>query len=117
MAFESGETGYWQMTKQSMLAVGAVLKHFGKITPRLWISAKLAMLQGVKWLLDNSHRLPYDRYAGKIKHVSFHITDLCNLSCITCGQRGKAGFQPCRNLKELKYNEVPTDLLPAQARP
>jgi hypothetical protein len=117
MAFKSGEPGYRQMTKQSMPAVGAVLKHFGKIPPHPWIGAELAMLMGGKWPLDDSFLLPFDRYAEKIKHVSFHITDLCNLSCVTCGQRGKAGFQPGRNLKELKYNEVPTDLLPAQAWP
>jgi radical SAM protein with 4Fe4S-binding SPASM domain len=97
------------MERRSAIAVGAVLKHFRRIVPHPWIGAKLAMLQGEKWLLDYLRPLPSDGHANKIRQISFRITDLCNLRCITCGQWGKGGFLHGRNLKELKNNEVPPD--------
>ena len=103
-------TGKKRMKRRSTLAVGAVLKHFMRVAPHPWIGAKVAALQGDKWLfgfLRNGHH--QDGRAGKIRQVSFRITDLCNLRCITCGQWGRGGFLHGKSLKDLKQAEVAPD--------
>lgn len=70
------------------------------------IAAKLAALQGEKWLFNLLYPRAHDGKARRIRQLSIRITDLCNLRCHTCGQWGEKGFLHGKNLRELKRNEV-----------
>jgi radical SAM protein with 4Fe4S-binding SPASM domain len=83
------------------------MKCFRKVAYHPWIWTKLADLQGEKWLFNVIAPGNGDGTARKIRQVSFRITDLCNLRCITCGQWGKGGFLRDKDLRELKRQEVP----------
>ncbi|MCE5335134.1 MAG: SPASM domain-containing protein [Desulfobacteraceae bacterium] len=91
--------------KRDAVGIGALLKCFGRLAPHPWIWTRLAGLQTEKWFL-NAFGPGKDPSAGKIRQISFRVTDLCNLRCITCGQWGKTGFLHGRDLKPLKSNEV-----------
>lgn len=94
------------MVSRSKVALGAVLKNFWRIARHPWIGAKLAALQGEKWLFNLLYPQAQNGQARRIRQVSIRITDLCNLRCHTCGQWGDQGFLHGRNLRELKADEV-----------
>ncbi|MGO9019019.1 MAG: radical SAM protein [Syntrophobacteraceae bacterium] len=95
------------MTKRNAVGIGAVIKCFHRLAPHPWIWTKLAGLQYEKGLFSVFSPGDREGNAKKIRQLSFRITDLCNLRCITCGQWGKGGFLRDKDLKELKRREVP----------
>ncbi|MFZ0932152.1 MAG: SPASM domain-containing protein [Syntrophobacteraceae bacterium] len=95
------------MTKRNAVGIGAVIKCFHRLVPHPWIWTKLAGLQYEKGLFSVFRPGDREGNAKKIRQLSFRITDLCNLRCITCGQWGKGGFLRDKDLKELKRREVP----------
>ena len=113
------------MSKRNPIGIGAAIRCFRRLAPYPWIWTKLAVLQYEKWLLSALRSGDQDGNAQKIRQLSFRITDLCNLRCITCGQWGHGGFLHDKDLKELKKREVPlsryleilTDLIEHGHRP
>jgi radical SAM protein with 4Fe4S-binding SPASM domain len=97
------------MSTRSGIALGVIVKNFRRLAKHPWIGAKLATLQGEKWLFNLLYPRAQAGYARKIRQVSFRITDLCNLRCHTCGQWGDQGFLHGKNLRDLKRDEVPLD--------
>src|SRR4030042_4851595 len=97
------------MITRNLISLGAVVENFGRFAPHPWSGAKLARLEGEKWLLDFFHPPNHDGRARRIRQLSFRITDLCNLRCHTCGQWGDQGFLHGKDLKDLKQKEVPLD--------
>lgn len=95
------------MSKRNPVGIAAAMRCFSRLAPYPWIWTKLAGLQFEKWLFSFLPPGNRDENAGKIRQLSFRITDLCNLRCITCGQWGKGGFLHDKDLKELKKREVP----------
>lgn len=95
------------MVSRSKIALGAILKNFGRVAKHPWIASKLTALEGEKRLFNLLHPSAKQGWAGHIRQASFRITDLCNLRCHTCGQWGDQGFLHGKNLRELKKNEVP----------
>jgi len=93
--------------KRDALGIRVVTRCFGRLAPHPRIWTRLAELQGEKWLFNIFPPGRADASAGKIRQISFRITDLCNLRCMTCGQWGRGGFLHGRDLKELKSLEVP----------
>jgi len=94
------------MTSRSKVSAGLIFKHFLRLARHPWIGARLAKLQGEKWLFNYLYPRPEEGYARRIRQASFRITDLCNLRCHTCGQWGDQGFLHGQDLKKLKQNEV-----------
>ncbi len=92
---------------RSRVALGVVLKNFRRLARHPWIAAKLGALQGEKWLFNLLHPWFRDGRAGRIRQVSFRVTDLCNLRCHTCGQWGDRGFLHGQDLGALKKAEIP----------
>jgi len=97
------------MGTRSRIALGVVVKNFRRLAKHPWIGAKLATLQGEKWLFNLLYPRAQTGEARKIRQLSFRITDLCNLRCHTCGQWGDQGFLHGQNLRDLKRNEVSLD--------
>ncbi|MFZ5453447.1 MAG: radical SAM protein [Thermodesulfobacteriota bacterium] len=95
------------MSKQSRVAAGVVLKSMRRLARHPWIYAKLAALQGEKWLINRFYPPSKAGLGGRIRQVSLRITDFCNLRCHTCGQWGDKGFLKGQDLKEFKKREVP----------
>lgn len=95
------------MKRQSGIGTGAMVKCARTFARHPWIWTKLAGLQFEKFLFNVIRPGDKDGTAGKIRQLSFRITDVCNLRCITCGQWGKGGFLRDKDLKELKKSEVP----------
>jgi radical SAM protein with 4Fe4S-binding SPASM domain len=95
--------------KSMRTAIGAraVLKSVSRLARHPWIWTKLAGLQGEKWLFNMIRPDRGNGAAGRIRQVSFRVTDLCNLRCTTCGQWGKGGFLRGKDLGQLKRQEVP----------
>ncbi len=96
------------MAIRSHVAVGIIIKHFLRLARYPWIGAKLATLQGEKWLFNYLYPQATSGQANRIRQASFRITDICNLRCHTCGQWGDRGFLHGRDLKDLKKEEVST---------
>lgn len=94
------------MERRATISPITIMKHFGRIARHPWIGSKMAALQGEKWLFNFLYPNSAEGNAGKIRQLSFRITDVCNLRCITCGQWGKEGFLHGKSLKELKKQEV-----------
>lgn len=92
--------------RKSGIAPGAVVKQVARFAGHPWIWTRLAMLQGEKWLFDLAYPRAYNGRAGKIRQISFRLTDLCNLRCHTCGQWGDLGFLHGKNLNALRKEEV-----------
>jgi radical SAM protein with 4Fe4S-binding SPASM domain len=90
-----------------MISAAAIGKCLPPMLRHPWIGSKLAGLQIEKWLFGAFHRNGTDGRAGKIRQLSFRITDLCNLRCRTCGQWGESGYLHGHDLKALKQREVP----------
>jgi radical SAM protein with 4Fe4S-binding SPASM domain len=88
------------------VAPGVVLKSMRRLIRHPWIYAKLAALQGEKWLINRSYPPSPEGRGRRIRQVSLRITDFCNLRCHTCGQWGDRGFLKGRDLKEFKKQEV-----------
>jgi MoaA/NifB/PqqE/SkfB family radical SAM enzyme len=97
------------MGTRSRIALGVVVKNFRRLAKHPWIGAKLATLQGEKWLFNLLYPRAYTGEANQIRQLSFRITDLCNLRCHTCGQWGDQGFLHGQNLRNLKQSEVPLE--------
>ncbi|MCP4575685.1 MAG: radical SAM protein [Deltaproteobacteria bacterium] len=93
--------------RKAGIAPGIVLKQTARVASHPWIWTKLAKLQGEKWLFDLLYPRAHNGKAGKIRQISFRITDRCNLRCSTCGQWGENGFLHHRDLSQLKNEEVP----------
>jgi radical SAM protein with 4Fe4S-binding SPASM domain len=96
------------METRSNIALNVILKHFGRLAKHPWIGAKLATLQGEKWLFNWLYPQAREGLANRIRQASFRITDICNLRCHTCGQWGDRGFLHGKELKDLKQEEVST---------
>lgn len=92
------------MSRRSGVDFIVMLKQARRVARHPWVWRKLIALQGEKWLFDWLR--PVDGRAGKIRQVSFRITDLCNLRCATCGQWGEKGFLHGRSLGQLRREEV-----------
>ncbi len=84
-------------------------KNFCRMAPHFWIYRRLAALELDKRLFNLFSPLRRDGRAGKIRQVSFRITDVCNLRCHTCGQWGDRGYLRDESLKQLKDREVSTE--------
>jgi radical SAM protein with 4Fe4S-binding SPASM domain len=97
------------MSTRSRISLGVIAKNFLPLAKQPWIGAKLATLQGEKWLFNLLYPQAPEGLARRIRQVSFRITDLCNLRCHTCGQWGDQGFLHGKNLRDLKKNEVSLD--------
>lgn len=95
--------------KRSSVGIGVVAKNFCRMAPHFWINRKLAALELDKRLFNLFSPLRRDGWAGKIRQVSFRITDVCNLRCHTCGQWGDRGYLRDEGLKQLKDREVSTE--------
>lgn len=96
------------MHRRSTVDLAVCLKQARRILPHPWIWTKLAALQSEKWLFSLRRGAGCAAgTAGKIRQVSFRITDLCNLRCTTCGQWGENGFLRGRDAKALRKEEVP----------
>ena len=97
------------MGTHSRVPLGVVLKNMGRLARHPWIYAKLAAMQGEKWLFNRFYPPFKEGRARRIRKVSLRITDLCNLRCHTCGQWGDQGFLRGQDLKEFKKREVPVN--------
>jgi len=83
-----------------------MLKQLPRLASHPWIVSKLLTLEGEKWLLQLKYPPNRSGRGGRIRQVSFRITDLCNLRCHTCGQWGDQGFLRRQDLSRLKEQEV-----------
>lgn len=95
------------MNRRSKVDVGICFKNLHRILPHPWVWTKLAALQSDKWFFSLQRGTGSNGLGGKIRQVSFRITDLCNLRCTTCGQWGESGFLRTKDPKMLRKEEVP----------
>lgn len=96
-------------SKHSSIDVFAILKNLWRFGHHPWIGKKLVALQAEKLLFDRVFSNYQNGIGGKIRQLSFRLTDICNLRCSTCGQWGETGFLRSKDIKELKKQEVPYD--------
>jgi radical SAM protein with 4Fe4S-binding SPASM domain len=94
------------LSKRSNLSAGAVLKNIGRFIPYPWIYTRFCELQAEKAFFNQLHPNSRLGRAGRIRQLSFRITDRCNLRCHTCGQWGDSGYLKDRDIKTLIRNEV-----------
>ena len=94
------------MGRSSTVAAQVVLKHFRRVARHPWIGSKLVKLELEKRLLHLLKPGLNGCAAGRLRQVSFRITDLCNLRCRTCGQWGESGFLRGQDLRSLRQREV-----------
>jgi len=97
------------MAKRSSVGIGVVAKNFRRVAPHFWIGRKLAALEIEKRIFNLFSPLRRDGGAGKIRQVSFRLTDVCNLRCHTCGQWGDRGYLRDESLTQLRDREVSTE--------
>ncbi len=94
------------MSKRSSIALGTVVKNFGKVLRHPWLATRLAGIEKEKIFFDYLNPKAEEGHARTIRQLSIRITDMCNLRCHTCGQWGDQGFLHKCNLKDLKKSEV-----------
>ncbi|NLI82592.1 MAG: radical SAM protein [Deltaproteobacteria bacterium] len=94
-------------SKHSSIDVFAILKNLRRFAHHPWIGKKLVALQAEKLLFDHFFPRYENGIGGRIRQLSFRLTDICNLRCATCGQWGETGFLRSKDIKELKKQEVP----------
>jgi radical SAM protein with 4Fe4S-binding SPASM domain len=94
-------------SKKASINHFAVLKNLVRFARHPWIGKKLVDLQAEKILFNHIFPNYREGVGGRIRQLSFRLTDMCNLRCATCGQWGEAGFLRSKDLKELKKQEVP----------
>jgi radical SAM protein with 4Fe4S-binding SPASM domain len=94
------------MVKRSSVGIGTVLKNMRRVGPHPWIGRKLAALEFDKRFFNLFSRTRHNGQAGKIRQVSFRLTDACNLRCHTCGQWGDNGYLLGQSMKQMRDREV-----------
>jgi radical SAM protein with 4Fe4S-binding SPASM domain len=94
---------------RSRVPFSAIVKTSLKVLSKPRYLRQIVSLQISKQLFSLFHRHPEKGHAGKIRQLSFRITDFCNLRCHTCGQWGDNGYLRDKDWGSMKREEVKLD--------